>query len=300
MSVIKVNNITNRDGTLGPVIAGIATVSSTSHLVVPTGRTGTRYADGGENIVRDGLVLHLDAKHSYPSTVGIGTTTAGAAATPGSSVDGEPYTWYDMSGYENNGQLVNQVGFSTADGGSLLFGGYVGRGIFNTPTSSTSPQTYEVWVKGTASPVAASGFGYILHTNSNGDALGGVNGAYMSIGYAGSTLAVGEIYASFDNVAGGWSMMGTGVIGDSINIRQIVLTWDGTTQIAYVDGIQRVSQPLLKIPPNFFTTTSFGSYRDSDYRQIQGNIYSIKAYSKALTAAEVLQNYDALKSRFGL
>ena len=42
MSVIKVNNITNRDGTSGPVIAGIATVSSTSHMVVPTGHTGQR------------------------------------------------------------------------------------------------------------------------------------------------------------------------------------------------------------------------------------------------------------------
>jgi hypothetical protein len=42
MSVIKVNNITSRDGTTGPVIAGIATVSTTSHLVVPTGNTGQK------------------------------------------------------------------------------------------------------------------------------------------------------------------------------------------------------------------------------------------------------------------
>jgi hypothetical protein len=42
MSVIKVNNITNRDGTSGPVIAGVTTVSSTSHFVVPTGHTGQR------------------------------------------------------------------------------------------------------------------------------------------------------------------------------------------------------------------------------------------------------------------
>lgn len=42
MSVIKVNNITNLDGTSGPVIAGIATVSSSSHMVVPSGHTGQR------------------------------------------------------------------------------------------------------------------------------------------------------------------------------------------------------------------------------------------------------------------
>ena len=69
MSVIKVNNITSRDGTTGPVIAGIATVSTTSHLVVPTGNTGTRYADGGENIVKNGLVVYLDSKYSYPQVI---------------------------------------------------------------------------------------------------------------------------------------------------------------------------------------------------------------------------------------
>ena len=68
MSEIRVNNITNREGSAGPSVAGIPVVDSNSHFVVPTGRTGQRYADGGENIVRDGLVLYLDAKYSYPGT----------------------------------------------------------------------------------------------------------------------------------------------------------------------------------------------------------------------------------------
>jgi hypothetical protein len=58
MSVIKVNNITNRDGTLGPVIAGIATVSSTSHLVVPTGNTGQKVALAPDPYINN-LVLAL-------------------------------------------------------------------------------------------------------------------------------------------------------------------------------------------------------------------------------------------------
>ena len=33
---------------------------------------------------------------------------------------------------------------------------------------------------------------------------------------------------------------------------------------------------------------------------MNGNVYSVKTYSRSLTAAEVKQNYDALKGRFGL
>ena len=58
MSVIKVNNITNLDGTSGPVIAGITTVSSTSHLVVPTGSTGQRVALAQDPFINN-LVLAL-------------------------------------------------------------------------------------------------------------------------------------------------------------------------------------------------------------------------------------------------
>ena len=96
MSVIKVNNITNRDGTSGPVIAGITTVSSTSHLVVPTGSTGQRVAlapdpyinnlvlalpfnsesvftDASPKIYADPLTKQTGGSNN---TTGIGTTTA--------------------------------------------------------------------------------------------------------------------------------------------------------------------------------------------------------------------------------
>ena len=125
MSVLRVNNITNRAGIAGPSVAGIASVSSSSHFVVPTGRTGQRYADEGENIVRDGLVLYLDAKYSYPSKTGIGTTTSGALAPANSSTDVDVNTWYDMSGNGNDGELINMVGYGASIAGreTLLFDG---------------------------------------------------------------------------------------------------------------------------------------------------------------------------------
>jgi hypothetical protein len=227
-------------------------------------------------IVTDGLVLALDAGNvkSYP---GSGTT------------------WNDLSGSGNNGTLVNGVGYTASNGGALSLDGTNDRGTFISPITSSSPQTYEVWVKAIPSNTAADGFGYVLHNNSVAPTIGS---AYMGIGYAGSTLQTREIFAFFNGAA--WTTMGTGVIGNTTTVRQIVLTWNGSAQTAYVDGVQRVSQSLSSTPANFSTTTSFGDFRDSAYRPIVGDIYSVKVYNRALTAAEIQQNFNALRGRFGI
>ncbi len=228
----------------------------------------------GPDVVEDGLVLALDAANpkSYP---GSGTT------------------WFDISGNGNIGTLVNGVGYNGSNLGSLVFDGVDDRGTFSSPIISSSSQTYEVWVKAIPSTTAAQNFGYILHNNSASSIVGN---AYMAIGYAGQTLQSREIFAAFN---GAWSSMGTGVIGNTTTVTQIVLTWDGATQIAYVDGVQRVSQALSTTPQNFSTTTSFGDFRNSTTRPIIGDIYSIKIYNRALTPQEIQQNFNATKSRFG-
>ena len=61
-------------------------------------------AFGGPNTITDGLVLNLDAGNSksYP---GSGTT------------------WFDKSGFGNNGTLINGPTFNTGNGGSIVFDG---------------------------------------------------------------------------------------------------------------------------------------------------------------------------------
>lgn len=128
MSVIKVNNITNRDGTSGPVIAGITTVSSTSHLVVPTGSTGQRVALAPDPYINN-LVLALpfnsesvftdvsprrQGEFSGRGSVGFGTTALGASL---------PY---------------GQSGVSTTSVGIVTFSKYYGTSVgFNTSISYT-------------------------------------------------------------------------------------------------------------------------------------------------------------------
>ena len=51
MSELRINNITDRAGSSGPIIAGVSTVTSTSHMVMPSGPTNMR---GGRGIALRG------------------------------------------------------------------------------------------------------------------------------------------------------------------------------------------------------------------------------------------------------
>ena len=44
MSELRINNITDTAGSSGPIIAGVSTVTSTSHMVMPSGPTEMRYS----------------------------------------------------------------------------------------------------------------------------------------------------------------------------------------------------------------------------------------------------------------
>jgi hypothetical protein len=292
MSVIKVNNITNLDGTSGPVIAGITTVSSTSHLVVPTGRTGTRYADDGENIVRNGLVMYLDAKHSYPSRTGIGTTTSGAAATPGSSLEGEPYIWYDMSGFENNGQLLNQVGYSTANGGSLIFDGINDGVNCGNDSSITKLQqiTINCWVKPISFPSGFNTGRVILRSESGyriywyeSSGFSDPNRLYFYINATDNSLETSASYLTSNFSTNTWY--------------NISATYDGSSTKLYVNSVLVDSKTGKSGFINSDDIIYLGRTGSNLYRY-DGNISQVSIYNRALSESEVLQNYNALVGRY--
>ena len=146
MSVIKVNNITSRDGTTGPVFAGITTVSSTSHLVVPTGNTGQKTALAPDPFI-DNLVLALPfnsesvfndvspTNKGTPYIAGLGATTASLP--------------YGVSGVTTTSAGI--VTFSYYYGTSCYFNGtstYLGLGANSQADYAfgSSDFTVEAWV----------------------------------------------------------------------------------------------------------------------------------------------------------
>ena len=46
MSELRINNITDRAGSSGPIIAGVSTVTSKTHMVMPSGPTEMRGGRG--------------------------------------------------------------------------------------------------------------------------------------------------------------------------------------------------------------------------------------------------------------
>lgn len=301
MSVIKVNNITSRDGTTGPVIAGIATVSTTSHLVVPTGNTGTRYADDGENIVKNGLVVYLDSKYSYLSKTGIGTTASGATATPGSSLDGEPYTWYDMSGYGNNGELVGGVGFGTTTGGFLIFDGnddYISLGRNNV--TSPSQITVSVWFNSSSIPPTEvkklarnRTYGYEIGVSTTGILNGSI--------WVNDSINTGITATGISTIVTNTWYNGTITFGSSSNNTsdgELKIYLNGSNSGITTSSVTTVDNTLFYNNTNGFL--AIGRDGDSANANFNGRIAQVLIYNRALSAAEVLQNYNALKSRFGL
>ena len=55
MSQIRINNLTNKTGTNGPVIAGVSTVSSSAFMVMPSGDTAIRGAGSGRMLLMGGF-----------------------------------------------------------------------------------------------------------------------------------------------------------------------------------------------------------------------------------------------------
>ena len=279
MADLKVNNITSLDGTTGPVIAGVSTVLSTSHFVVPVGNTFKRSVT--ENIVNDGLVLYLDAgnDNSYP---GSGTT------------------WTDLSGNNNTGTLVNGPTYSSANGGSIVFDGsndhisipsqfdaqapLTGYGSFTG--ADTNAFSLEIWIKTTQISGTTAISAPAVIGRDNGDI------------WANLTLYNGYIYYThYDNA---WvdNLKSTTMVSNGLWHQVVYVNNTNETGTIYIDGINEVSGSSSLSGTNYFSPDYIGRGYSGQY--YQGNISSCKFYDKSLSAAEISQNFNATRSRYGI
>jgi hypothetical protein len=222
--------------------------------------------DGGPNTVTNGLVLHLDAGNfkSYP---GSGTT------------------WFDKSGNSNNGTLINGPTFNSSNGGSMVFDGV--NDYITTPNVIGGFTNYsaEFWFK--------------LNTNTAGVEKW-LGSQYSSAG-GGVGRVIFMIFTSnkIRNFINGTSFDGDTTILTNIWYHVVFTrntTGSGTIYLnGVLDGSGTLSTPAVQNQPYINGgTTSFSN------RWVNGQIPITRLYNKALSAQEVLQNYNATKSRFNL
>ena len=229
----------------------------------------------GPNIVTDNLILYVDAGNvqSYP---GSGTT------------------WYDIVG-SNDGVITNAT-YSSTDGGVIVFDGsgdYVMADNHNIP--SLESFSVSLWLKYGGTPSAHRIPFWIS------DAEGTPNFLYIEIGSGYNYLGVATETFSQNK----YSTAAAGINDD--NWQHIAVTRNSGTVLIYKDGIV-----VTTTAHNMYGGWNTGPGKDLSIgvgmdngniyssSSVTGSIASVIIYNKALTAAEVLQNYNAHKSRFGL
>lgn len=226
----------------------------------------------GENIVTSGMVAYYDAGYST-SYGGTGTSWFNVAGIPGAT-----------------GTLINGPTYATGDGGAIVFDGsddYM-ESSSSINITGNSPRTFECWAyTGSLSSKNVMGGG----TQTNGTLFDTI------IWYQDGLLRViGHYYG------GGFDTQSTLPPRNTININQwnhIVHIYDGSTASLYTNGVFSNSKSLSLNTGNANVKMGAGNYTGGyNYFSGKGSIFRI--YNRALTPSEVLQNYNAQKSRFGL
>lgn len=226
---------------------------------------------GYRDIITNGLVLYLDAAN-YKSYPGSGTA------------------WNDLSQYKNNSTLTNGPTFNSANGGVIVYDGVDDYSLINNFSKAFQNSiTQEVWIyHNVLNTTATQRYFSIFRDTSPTEVC-----VIRTAGY----LGAGSLHFYFNS---GTNMRSLSVANQLLinNWYQVVGTWDGTNQRIYKNGVQVTSTTWVSTSLN--TGNTFTGYVSSNGESLNGRFGLLRVYNKALSAAEVLQNYNSTKARFGL
>lgn len=216
------------------------------------------------------LVLHLDAANPK-SYIGSGTN------------------WADLSGNAYDGTLVNGPTFNTSNCGTIQFDGiddYI-NGVHNSTVSVTGDMTAEAWFKFDYAPS-----GDWVRIFGKGDVSNRTFGLW---GYYDSNGTGYLLYQRY----------GTTTVNLQHSLTFTMNTWYcatgvsvGTYHSLYLNGKFIIDG---NAGSTFYSSTNTYTLGYAGFHTyIHGYIASVKLYNRGITAYEVLQNYNATRTRFGL
>ena len=218
--------------------------------------------------------------------------------------------WYDpsnLSSYPGSGTTINDLSPNPVNG-TLSNVTFTSPGLSYNGLNSqvtildnaklepgSGDWTMEAWFNTTA--FKTGGSGVILGKFDPG-------GGSQDVSYSIRTNNVGAVYAQFGDGAGNYANSTS--YQTSLSIwAQIVLVWKNiaTNSIeTYINGssigsVSHTLGSLLNTSANLY----LGSYNGGEYAQwFNGKIGIVRLYNTSLTSQQVLQNYNANRSIFGL
>ena len=216
---------------------------------------------GGPDIVTSGLVLNLDASDK-------------------NSYPGSGTTWYDLSGNGKNATMsaTNPPVFTSVSGVLCFQASDLSNQYFSVSnyTFSTTGRTYEMWINQTSVSI---GYQTWMDDNLTERVLFGL---YNDAFYIYPSLSLSSTITT-----GVWTYVAYTLVGDN-----------GTTAIGYKNGASIISGTYgYNLASGTGTLYLMG---DTQGEVMSGYCSIARTYNRVLSAGEILQNYNALKTRFGL
>lgn len=263
--------------------AGPASSNGTlAMFLYPGGCSPSRFGDTGYILYKNPQVEFKS--YSTPFVNGTRGTTV---ATGGG--------WADLSGNDNHGELVNGITFNGSNRGNLVFDGvddYIA--VSNSQTLNPGSNSFSInfWVKQNSNV-----FNGLVEARANSlhGFLCGVNyaGGYASMFLNTTTDGDQNVYSS--------TVATFGTIGVWMNVCIVVNRTSATIEF-YLNGVKQGNSVSIT---SGGTTDPGGGYKywiggDLGGPEANASFAMAQHYNRALTSAEVLQNFNASRARFGI
>ena len=220
----------------------------------------------GSRSITDGLVLDLDGKNTK-SYLGSGTIVN------------------DISSSNNSGTMMGTTTFSATDGG-FNFAGAGGNYILvpTTPAiQNVTTFTVDIWFQSTQISTEQSLF---AHSISGGGTCGWHIEIYTSK----------IILQSFPG--GGYTASTQTLLSNTVYNVQVTYNNGAVSYYLNTAPMGTASNSFTPSTSNIFIGAY--SYTGAGNYPLYGKIYGVKFYNRVLSSSELTQNYNAMRSRFGL
>lgn len=216
-----------------------------------------------------------------------------------SSYPGSGTTWTDLSGNSNTGTLTNGPVFNSDAGGSISFAGdndYVdiGQSLTLEYTRAVG-YTLNAWVY---IPTGMGG-GNIWARGLTGSSFYSVNFLYCDSNFGSGPKTLGLVM----NGQNSW-VVGTSNIITTNAWNNVAVVHTTSNVKFYVNGALTTTTGALETP---YTNATIGSTQNGRLGNpfqnafwFAGRIAMMLTYNRALSDSELLQNFNAHKSRYGL
>jgi hypothetical protein len=214
---------------------------------------------------------------------GLQVEKASSASTFNPRANANTAVWADLNGNSYNANLLPTSSPPTYNSsGYLTYNGTSNESLIANP-GALIRFTVEAW----AYPTSYSGTGCLISDSYPGTT------SLINYCIIGQGQWQGGIYQA------GWYYSPT-MAWDLNTWQQVVYTFDGTNQTIYKNGVSGGSTTTYAgTPGNSTVGIKIGRRWDiADFWG--GRVSNIKIYNRALSAAEVLQNFNALRGRYGL